>query len=65
MPSIQLPPAPSLVKAAEDPMRNQIFPAPMHESMSDLSVYTLTSELEEALMRNPRGGGGVGRRGPL
>jgi hypothetical protein len=65
MSSIQLPPAPSLVKAAEVPMRNQIFPAPMHESMPDLSVYTLTSELEEAFDENPRGGSGVGRRGPL
>jgi hypothetical protein len=65
MSSIQLPPAPSLVRAADDPIRNQIFPAPMHESMSDLSVYTLTSELEEAFDEDPRGGGGVGRRGPL
>jgi hypothetical protein len=65
MSSIQLPPAPSLVRAADDPIRNQIFPAPMHESMSYLSVYTLTSELEEAFDEDPRGGGGVGRRGPL
>ncbi|EAW07059.1 FAD-dependent oxidoreductase [Aspergillus clavatus NRRL 1] len=29
-----------------DPSRKRIFPPPTHESMSDLSVYSLTSELE-------------------
>ncbi|RHZ62537.1 FAD-dependent oxidoreductase [Aspergillus thermomutatus] len=49
MSSIQLAPAPSLANSPADPMRKRIFPPPTHESMSDLSVYTLTSELEGAL----------------
>jgi hypothetical protein len=49
MSSIQLPPAPLGVKAADAPIRERIFPPPTHESMSDLSMYTLTSELEAIL----------------
>jgi hypothetical protein len=45
----QLPPNPLVNKAADGPIRERIFPPPTHESMSDLSVYTLTSELEGAL----------------
>ncbi|GFF61189.1 FAD-dependent urate hydroxylase [Aspergillus udagawae] len=49
MSSIQLPPAPLRAKAADAPIRERIFPPPTHESMSDLSMYTLTSELEAIL----------------
>jgi hypothetical protein len=49
MSSIQLPPASALDKLADEPKRNRIFPPPTHESMSDLSMYKLTSELEAAL----------------
>ncbi|KAF7155731.1 hypothetical protein CNMCM6106_006013 [Aspergillus hiratsukae] len=55
MSSIQLPPAPAVDKTADDLKRNRIFPPPTHESMSDLSVYTLTSELEVALHVDERG----------
>ncbi|GFF81440.1 hypothetical protein IFM47457_05469 [Aspergillus lentulus] len=49
MSSTQLPPNPLIKEKAAGPISEPIFPPPTHESMSDLSVYTLTSELEAAL----------------
>lgn len=54
MSSTQLPPNRLVMDKADAPMGEPIFPPPTHESMSDLSVSTLTSELEAALDADER-----------
>ena len=49
MSPIQRPADPSLDKTTSDSAQKRIFLPPTHENVSDLSIYTLTSELEGAV----------------